>query len=78
MEVDFVIAEGQKPVVAIEVKASRSISLRDVRGLAALAEDWPRVRKIAVTLEPHPRTTQDGIEILPVEEFLGRLWDRKI
>jgi predicted AAA+ superfamily ATPase len=78
MEVDFVVAEGQKPVVAIEVKASRSVSPQDLRGLRAFGEDWPRVRKIVVSLEPHPRTTEDRIEILPVEQFLAQLWDQTI
>jgi hypothetical protein len=27
-----------------------------------------------VSLEPHPRTTEDDVEIVPVEEFLARLW----
>ncbi len=78
IEVDFVVAEGQKPVVAIEVKASRSVSSQDLKGLRAFCEDWPRVRKIVVSLEPHPRTTEDRIEILPVEQFLDRLWNQTI
>lgn len=78
MEVDFIVAEGQKPVVAIEVKASRSVSPQDLKGLRAFGEDWPRVRKVVVSLESHPRTTEDRIEILPVEHFLTRLWDQKI
>jgi len=78
MEVDFVLAEGQKPVVAIEVKASRSVSPRDLKGLRAFGEDWPRIRRIVVSLERYPRTTEDRIEILPVEEFLSQLWDEAI
>ena len=78
LEVDFVIAEGQKPVAAIEVKASRSVSQQDLKGLRAFAEDWPRVRRVVVSLEPHPRTTEDGVEIVPVEAFLARLWGKAI
>jgi len=78
IEVDFVLAEGQKPVVAIEVKASRSVSQQDLKGLRAFAEDWPRIRKVVVSLEPHPRTTEVGVEILPMEEFLARLWGKAI
>jgi predicted AAA+ superfamily ATPase len=69
---------GQKPVVAIEVKSSRSVSSQDLKSLRAFSEDWPRVRKIVVSMEPHPRTTEDRIEILPVDQFLDRLWDRTI
>jgi predicted AAA+ superfamily ATPase len=78
LEVDFILAEGQKAVVAIEVKASRTVSPPDLKGLRAFAEEWPKVRKLMVTLEPHPRTTEDGIEIVPVEAFLTMLWDAEI
>lgn len=78
IEVDFIVAVGQKPVVAIEVKSSRSVSSQDLKGLRAFSEDWPRVRKIVVSMEPHPRTTEDRIEILPVEQFLALLWDQAI
>ena len=78
IEVDFVLAEGQKPVVAIEVKATRSVSQQDLNGLRSFSEDWPKVRKIVVSLEAHPRTTGDKIEILPAEQFLSMLWDNKI
>ena len=78
MEVDFILTEGQKPVVAIEVKASRSVSPRDLSGLRAFGEDWPQVRRIVVSLEPHPRTTESRIEILPIDQFLEQLWDRGI
>ena len=65
-------------MVAIEVKASRSVSPRDLSGLRAFSEDWPRVRRIVVSLEPHPRTTESRIEILPVDQFLEHLRDRGI
>jgi predicted AAA+ superfamily ATPase len=78
LEVDFVVAEGQKPVAVIEVKASRSVSQQDLKGLRAFAEDWPRVHRVVVSLEPHQRTTEDGVEIVPVEEFLARLWGKAI
>jgi predicted AAA+ superfamily ATPase len=78
IEVDFILTDGRKPMVAIEVKASRSVSPGDLNGLRAFGEDWPRVRRLVVSLEPHARTTQEGIEILPIEEFLDRLWSREI
>ena len=76
-EVDFVVRAG-KALVAIEVKASRTVSSQDMKGLRAFAEDWPQVRKIVVSLEPHPRTTEDRIEVLPMEQFLSHLWDETI
>lgn len=77
-EVDFVLTEAQKPTVAIEVKASRVVSAQDLRGLRAFAEDWPNVRKIVVSLEPEPRVTESGVEILPVAQFLQQLWSGEI
>jgi hypothetical protein len=52
--------------------------LRDLTGLRAFAEEWPRVRKIVVALEAHPRTTEDRVEILPIETFLSMLWESQI
>ena len=69
-EVDFIL-NGE---VAIECKATRSVPAYDLRGLKALSEDLPRIRRIVVCLEAAPRTI-DGIEILPWSLFLDRLWD---
>jgi predicted AAA+ superfamily ATPase len=52
IEAGLVITKGQKPVVAIGVKASRSVSPQDLKGLRAFGEDWPRVRKIMVSPAP--------------------------
>jgi predicted AAA+ superfamily ATPase len=68
-EVDFVL-NGE---VAIECKATRSVTSTDFRGLFALSEEVPMKRKIVVCFEPAPRQVQ-GIEIIPLREFLARLW----
>jgi uncharacterized protein len=78
LEVDFILVEGATPRVAIEVKGSRAVGPTDLKGLRAFAEDWPRIRKIVVASEPHPRTTEDGIEIMPVEHFFEQLWQGAI
>lgn len=70
MEVDFVIGDE----MGIEVKASANVSEKHLSGLRALAEEVPRIRKLVVCLERKARRTEDGIEILPVEEFLRKLW----
>ncbi len=70
LEVDLVIGDR----VAIEVKAAERITERAMKGLRALSEEVPLERKIVVSHEPHPWRTDDGIEVLPVEEFLRRLW----
>lgn len=69
-EVDFVV-NGR---VGIEVKASSKITPHDERGLLALAEELPKLRKIIVCRERKYRKTDSGVEIFPLREFLGLLW----
>lgn len=69
-EVDFLVGSA----LAIEVKAKEHVTERDLRGMRALASDLPAVRKIVVCNELWRHTTDDQIEILPVEEFLRELW----
>ena len=70
-EVDFVVGDE----VAIEVKGKSLVNKRDLRGLRALSEDVTLQQKIVVGLEREPRVVEGGIEVLPVELFLRRLWD---
>ena len=72
IEVDFIFGDMR---VAVEAKAKRQVTTRDLRGLRHLAKDHPEVRKrIVACLEPKPRRTEDGIEILPATTFAARLW----
>lgn len=73
IEVDFII-DSQ---TAVEVKASSSIAARDLRGLSAIAEEGDFRRRILVCLEPTPRE-ENGIEILPVQDFVRELWSGAI
>jgi hypothetical protein len=70
IEVDFIV--GQM-VVAIEAKATGRITSDHLAGLRHLRQDHPRVRRVVVCLEPRRRVTEDGIEILPVNAFVGEL-----
>ena len=67
-EVDFVVGE-----LAVEVKAKKAVSHRDLRGLRALREENRLSHYVLVSLEPMARRV-DGIDILPWREFLTRLW----
>ncbi|HJP03339.1 MAG TPA: DUF4143 domain-containing protein, partial [Planctomycetota bacterium] len=71
-EVNFVFGD-----VAIEVKASASIANRHLKGLRALASDYPLRRQIVVCREPVWRRVGD-IEIHPVRDFLTSLWAHDI
>lgn len=76
IEVDFLLGEAD---IGIEVKSTRRASDADLAGLKALREDQPQVsRLILACLEPKPRQTRDGIDILPVRQFLEDLWAGKI
>lgn len=71
-EVDFVIGQAE---IAIEVKSTSRAASQHRMGLTAFAEEQPQVkRRLLVCLEPKRRITEDGIEILPVRDFLQRLW----
>lgn len=72
VEVDFIVNDLE---CAIECKSSASVQTHHLNGLRELAREHPGAgKKIVVCREPKSRTTSDGIEILPVEDFLGELW----
>ncbi|MCC7181314.1 MAG: ATP-binding protein [Acidobacteria bacterium] len=70
IEVDFIIGDMK---VAIEAKATPRVTSDHLKGLRHLRQDHPRARRVVVCLEPRRRTTEDGIEILPVAAFIGEL-----
>jgi predicted AAA+ superfamily ATPase len=69
-EVDFLVGDA----VAIEVKGSGRISEQDLKGLRALSQEVKLRRRIVVCNERGARKADDGIEILPVAQFLDELW----
>ncbi len=71
-EVDFIIGDCE---IAIEAKASDSIRPSYLKGLRELKKDQPFCKKrIVVSLEKIPRKTDDGILILPYQNFIQMLW----
>ncbi len=72
IEVDFVIGDMH---MAIEAKASATITRNHLKGLRALSAEHPQVqRRIVVSLERRPLHTPDGIDILPAQDFAAQLW----
>jgi predicted AAA+ superfamily ATPase len=72
VEVDFIIDDM---AYAFEAKASRSVTADHLRGLRELAREHARIKKrFVVSLDPQPRVTEDGIEVLPHAVFTQRLW----
>lgn len=69
-EVDFIVGDKD---LAIEVKAGK-VHEGDLRALTALSNDGPVRKRVVVCLENEPRILGSGIEILPWQMFLKRLW----
>jgi predicted AAA+ superfamily ATPase len=78
LEVDFIFNHGE---VAIEVKISNAPDISDLKGLRAYCEDYQPKHAIVVCLAPRKRIVatigKTAIEVLPWEEFLDNLWDKK-
>ena len=75
-EVDFVVGDMR---LAVEAKASPNIRSRHLRGLRSVIRDHPSIqRRVVVSLAPRARRTSDGIDVLPVEDFVRQLWDDRL
>ena len=78
IEVDFLIKAGPR-YLAVEAKAKTSLVSKDLAGLRAVQGLAGLARRVVVYLGDRPQRTEDGIDILPLREFLaaleeGRLW----
>ena len=73
-EVDFVIENK----VAIEVKTSKNITNKELKGLRAFRDENAVKDYIIVCRELFERTTEDGIKIVPWKIFLDKLWNNEI
>ena len=71
-EVDFILDSK----TAIEVKATKTVSAQDLKGLKMLKEEGHLHSYVLVCMEKEPRSV-DEIEIMPVEIFLKKLWSGK-
>jgi predicted AAA+ superfamily ATPase len=72
-EVDFIINDME---IAIESKATRKITVKHLKGLRSLKLDHPGIeRRLIICCEDKPRTTDDGIEIIPAANFTQMLWN---
>jgi predicted AAA+ superfamily ATPase len=75
IEVDFIVGDLE---LAVEAKATARVTADHLRGLRELARDQRVRRRVVVSLEPRPRLTEDGIEILPARDFARRLWSGEL
>jgi predicted AAA+ superfamily ATPase len=70
-EVDFILGEKE---LAVEVKGSVRVHEGDTASLHALLEDGPVKKRVIVCLEKQSRVFSGGIEVLPWQDFVQRLW----
>ncbi len=68
-EVDFLIGDE----IAVEVKGTEMVTEKHLSGLKALSEEIKLRKKIVVSLDKNPRKIKD-IEVLPIKNFLQKLW----
>ena len=71
-EVDFVVEVGRE-LWGIEVKAGDRVTRRMLGGLASLASRTPRVKRRIVVFLGQRAQMIDGVEILPLADFLALL-----
>ena len=68
-EVDFLLRRG-KSFIAVEVKTTRNPGPRDFAGLRAIADLGGVKRRVLVHMGERPFNTPEGIEALPVMQFV--------
>jgi len=76
IEVDFVVGDMR---LAIEAKATARVTSNHLKGLRTLFEEHPHAgRRVVVSLEPRPRRTSDGIDVIGATDFAQRLWNDEL
>lgn len=71
LEVDFILGDME---VAIEVKSSKRVHETDTKSLLALVASHAVKKPLLISFESEPRRLSNGIECLPWQLFLERLW----
>jgi uncharacterized protein len=71
--VDFIVGDH----TAIEAKATRKVTGRDLRGLQAIVEE-SRFRRLLVVSEDGIEATHGTIRCLPWSRFVQELWADKL
>lgn len=71
LEVDFVLGDM---VTAVEVKGAKRVHEGDLGGLRGLMRSHRVKHALVVSLEKEPRLLDGGIEVVPWQSFLERLW----
>jgi uncharacterized protein len=75
LEVDFILGDHE---IAIEIKGVDQISGHHLKGIKAFQEEYTTKKAILVSLDPKPRQLDNGITVLPWENFLNKLWNGEL
>lgn len=75
MEVDFIVDRGE---IAIEVKGTNHVGAQETKGLRAFVEEYRPKKAMLVCQESRKRKLENGITILPWQDFLTSLWGGEI
>jgi predicted AAA+ superfamily ATPase len=74
VEVDFILGDHE---VAVEVKGTKNVQSRDVKGLKSFAEEYKVKKGIVVSNDPVERL-MGNVLIMPWKIFLEKLWAGEI
>lgn len=77
-EIDFLIYDNLKNIIAIEAKSGVHPAKKDLKGFAPFEEEFKLKKKIVVCRANQPQITVENIEILPIHIFLEKLWKHQI
>lgn len=81
LEVDFIISTIRGKAVPIEVKISSNVHNSELKGIKSFIEEHQISKGYIVCLEPKLRKVIWGtqeIDIIPVQQFLEKLWNHEI
>lgn len=73
-EVDAIIGNR----MAIEIKSTDIVKPKHLRGLKAFADEYSGFERILVSFDPITRTTEDGIRLINIHDFLKKLWANEL
>jgi uncharacterized protein len=73
--VDLIVGDLE---LVLEFKSATHVRAVDLRGMRVLLDEHKVGRAFLVSREAFPRTTEDGIEILPWQIFCQMLWSGEL
>jgi predicted AAA+ superfamily ATPase len=80
VKVDLIIAQGNQPIAALEIKSTSVLTNAHAHGLREFQSDYPDAKAYIIATIERPRLINEGLYALPWEiflkEYLGKLGTR--